>query len=77
MPKASRRLPPRDVRSNKPSIASLTLEEASAALMVLANGRTDFPSRAELRAIVAGRTSRPPLQRAFFALAVIVEGRLP
>lgn len=81
MPKATTRVSPRDARSNAPPIASLTLEEATAALAALVHGRSNVPPLAELRAMVAARSEKkPPLPRrlhvphAFLVLAVIVDG---
>lgn len=79
MPKATTRVSPRDARSNAPPIATLTLEEATAALAALVHGRSNVPPLAELRAMVAARSEKKPsLPRrsppAFFVLAVVVDG---
>jgi hypothetical protein len=42
-------------KARRPAIASLTIEEASAALCALVNGRPDIPPLAELRAMVECR----------------------
>ena len=75
MPKATSHVTPARKRRN-PAIKSLTIEEATAALSALVNGRPDVPPLAELRAMVANR-HKPPARRspaAFLVLAVVVDG---